>query len=57
MATTLIRAKQRRQSSYSFAKPRRSRLLTILTAIILFYSLVPLAWLLINSTKSQEDLL
>ncbi len=32
-------------------------LLTVLTGIILVYSLIPLAWLLINSTKSQEDLL
>jgi multiple sugar transport system permease protein len=57
MAITVIRAKQRRQSSHSFARPRRSLLLTILTGIILVYSLIPLAWLLINSTKSQEDLL
>lgn len=39
-------------------KPRtqRSPLLTVLTAIVLLYSLVPLAWLLINATKSQNAL-
>ncbi|VXB38771.1 carbohydrate ABC transporter permease [Aeromicrobium sp. 9AM] len=57
MAVTTLRPQQRRHTSHSFAKPRRSVLLTVLTGIILVYSLVPLAWLLINSTKSQEDLL
>src|SRR5688572_6477357 len=56
--TTALRPKQRaRAGSYSFAKPRRSPLLTALAGLILLYSLVPLAWLVINATKSQEDLL
>jgi multiple sugar transport system permease protein len=38
------------------ARPRRSPLLTVLTGVVLLYSVVPLAWLLINSTKSQQDL-
>ncbi|HWV78445.1 MAG TPA: carbohydrate ABC transporter permease [Isoptericola sp.] len=38
------------------ARPRRSPLLTVLTAVVLVYSLVPLAWLLINATKTQADL-
>ncbi|MCG5216378.1 carbohydrate ABC transporter permease [Streptosporangium sp. KLBMP 9127] len=38
-------------------RPRRSLLLTGLTGLVLLYSLVPLAWLLINATKTQEDLL
>nr|WP_186811491.1 carbohydrate ABC transporter permease [Cellulomonas persica] len=38
------------------SRPRRSPLLTALTAIVLLYSLVPLVWLLINATKSQQDL-
>ncbi len=38
------------------SRPRRSPLLTALTAIVLLYSLVPLVWLLINATKSQSDL-
>lgn len=41
---------------HSVARPRRSPLLTVLTAVVLVYSLVPLAWLLINATKTQEDL-
>ncbi|WP_416344496.1 carbohydrate ABC transporter permease [Isoptericola peretonis] len=40
----------------SVARPRRSALLTVLTTVVLVYSLVPLAWLLINATKTQEDL-
>ncbi|WP_402462233.1 carbohydrate ABC transporter permease [Isoptericola aurantiacus] len=35
---------------------RRSPLLTVLTGVVLLYSLVPLAWLLVNSTKTQADL-
>ncbi len=38
-------------------RPRRSPLLTVLTALVCLYSLVPLAWLVINATKSQSDLL
>jgi multiple sugar transport system permease protein len=37
-------------------RTRRSPLLTVLTAIVLLYSLVPLAWLVINATKSQNAL-
>jgi len=37
-------------------RPRRSVLLTVLTALVGLYALVPLAWLGINSTKSQENL-
>ena len=36
---------------------RRSTTLTLLTALIAIYSLVPLAWLLINATKTQQGLL
>jgi multiple sugar transport system permease protein len=35
---------------------RRSLLLTALTSIMLVYTLVPLAWLAINATKTQEGL-
>lgn len=41
---------------HSVSRPRRSPLLTVLTAVVLVYSLVPLAWLLVNATKTQEDL-
>ncbi|MEL7978012.1 carbohydrate ABC transporter permease [Isoptericola sp. F-RaC21] len=46
----------RTRRHHSVARPRRSPLLTVLTALVLVYSLVPLAWLLINATKTQEDL-
>lgn len=36
--------------------PRRSWLLTVLTAVVLVYALVPLAWLVINASKTQESL-
>ena len=35
---------------------RRSVTLTVLTGIMLVYSLIPLVWLLINSTKTQAGL-
>ena len=37
-------------------RPRRSVLLTVLTAVMVVYSLLPLVWLLINSSKTQGDL-
>jgi multiple sugar transport system permease protein len=44
------------RKAYSSDKPRRSVLLTVLTAIIGLYSLIPLAWLVINASKTQSDL-
>lgn len=41
----------------SVDKPKRGVLLTLLMGVVLLYSLVPLLWLLINSTKSQDNLL
>src|SRR5690348_7811279 len=37
-------------------REKRSPLLTALSAIVVIYSLVPLLWLVINATKSQEGL-
>ena len=37
-------------------RPRKSWLLTVMTGVVLVYALLPLAWLLINATKSQRDL-
>jgi multiple sugar transport system permease protein len=42
---------------HSTDKPRRSVLLTALTAIVVLYTLVPLAWLVINACKTQPSLL
>ncbi|GAA1120058.1 carbohydrate ABC transporter permease [Nocardiopsis metallicus] len=39
------------------AHPRRSAALTLLTGLALLYSLVPLVWLVVNATKSQQSLL
>lgn len=38
-------------------RPRRSVLLTVLTGLVLLYSVTPLLWLAINATKSQQSLL
>ena len=35
---------------------RRSPVLTALTGIVLIYSLIPLAWLVVNATKTQDGL-
>lgn len=37
-------------------RPRKSLALTALMAILVLYTLVPLAWLVINATKTQGDL-
>ncbi|NKX92580.1 carbohydrate ABC transporter permease [Sanguibacter hominis ATCC BAA-789] len=47
----------RRRRSYTVERPRRSVMLTLVTSIVLLYSLVPLVWLVINATKTQGDLL
>ncbi|GLX10135.1 carbohydrate ABC transporter permease [Microbispora sp. NBRC 16548] len=39
------------------ATGRRSATLTVLTALMLVYTLLPLVWLVINATKTQEGLL
>ncbi|MFJ6675109.1 carbohydrate ABC transporter permease [Actinosynnema sp. NPDC091369] len=41
----------------SALKPRKSPVLTAVMALYLLYTLVPLAWLLISATKTQQDLL
>jgi multiple sugar transport system permease protein len=58
MTTTLQAPPEKKPVTLSSKKPRRkgSVLLTVLTAIMAVYSLFPLAWLLINSTKSQAGL-
>jgi multiple sugar transport system permease protein len=40
----------------SHARPTPSVLLTVLTALVGVYALIPLVWLLINATKTQPDL-
>lgn len=51
-----LRAPRRRPTERSTRTPRRSVLLTLLTGLVLVYSLLPLVWLLINSTKTPGGL-
>ncbi|TDO47177.1 multiple sugar transport system permease protein [Kribbella sp. VKM Ac-2527] len=61
--TTLLRSRPSRPlkgggvSRTSPLKPRRSRLLTGMMLLYLVYTLVPLLWLLLSATKTQDDLL
>jgi multiple sugar transport system permease protein len=41
---------------HSPSKPKRSKLLTGLMALMVLYTVVPLIWLIINSTKTQTGL-
>ncbi|HEY0247979.1 MAG TPA: carbohydrate ABC transporter permease [Gryllotalpicola sp.] len=45
-----------RRSGSHHVRPRRNLVLTIVMALFVVYSLVPLIWLVINSTKTQADL-
>ncbi|GAA4484495.1 carbohydrate ABC transporter permease [Microbacterium panaciterrae] len=47
---------QARRRRYSFDRPRKSVVLTIIMVLFLLYAIVPLAWLLINASKTQVDL-
>ncbi|MFJ8108149.1 carbohydrate ABC transporter permease [Streptomyces sp. NPDC096132] len=42
--------------TYTPGRPRRSKLLTALTALVVLYTVVPLIWLAINATKTQAGL-
>ncbi|POX57293.1 ABC transporter permease [Streptomyces sp. Ru71] len=48
-----LRAARRRGGA---GRPRRSVLLTVLTGLVLLYSLAPLLWLAISATKTQAGL-
>jgi len=45
----------RRGRLYTVDSPKRNTTLTVLTGLFTLYCLLPLAWLVINSTKSQAD--
>ncbi|MFJ4674210.1 carbohydrate ABC transporter permease [Kitasatospora purpeofusca] len=49
--------KRRRRSPRTPLSPRPSVPLTLVTALVLVYTLLPLAWLFINATKDQKGLL
>lgn len=48
--------KLRTPKKYSASAPRRSKLLTALMALMVVYTVVPLVWLVISSTKTQTGL-
>lgn len=50
-------ARGRRNSPSTPLNPRPSIPLTLVTGLVLVYTLLPLAWLLINATKDQKGLL
>jgi multiple sugar transport system permease protein len=41
---------------HTAGKPKRSLLLTVLTSLVVLYTVVPLIWLAINATKTQAGL-
>ncbi len=45
-----------RTRQFSLAKPRKSVALTVVMVLFLLYALIPLAWLVINASKTQADL-
>jgi multiple sugar transport system permease protein len=45
-----------RRARFVSRRKRRSATLTVLTAVMLVYTLLPLAWLAINATKTQDGL-
>ncbi|MGN7862366.1 carbohydrate ABC transporter permease [Microbacterium sp. 22303] len=53
-ALRTIRPQARRR--YTFDRPRKSVVLTIVMILFLLYAIVPLAWLVINASKTQSDL-
>ncbi|MDO5048689.1 MAG: carbohydrate ABC transporter permease [Actinomycetaceae bacterium] len=53
--TNLATPRRRRTKGYSPTRPRKSIVLTVIVALIAIYALMPLVWLVINSTKTQAD--
>ncbi|MGW0310963.1 carbohydrate ABC transporter permease [Streptomyces flavidovirens] len=51
-----LRVPRKRRDRHSPGRPRRSVLLTVLTGLVVLYALVPLLWLVISTTKTQEGL-
>lgn len=49
-------ARLRTPRKHTPGRPKRSVLLTVLTGLMLLYTLVPLIWLVISATKTQEGL-
>jgi len=58
LAESPARANRRRRTPLRRRSARRgkSRTLTVVTSLVLVYTLLPLVWLVINSTKTQDGL-
>ena len=56
MAMISPRARRKEAAAQQAAGEKRSWTLTLLTGVILVYSLLPLTWLVINATKTQQGL-
>ncbi|MBT2500871.1 carbohydrate ABC transporter permease [Agromyces sp. ISL-38] len=56
MTTTIRTISPKARQGHSFARPRKSVVLTIIMLLFLIYALVPLIWLVINASKTQADL-
>jgi multiple sugar transport system permease protein len=54
--SSVPRLRTPRRRGHSADRPRRSVLLTVLTAVVGVYSLIPLVWLFVNASKTQADL-
>lgn len=46
---------ERRKKQFSLTDPKKSAVLTLMTGLFALYCLLPIVWLIINATKSQED--
>ena len=55
-ATIPLSAPARRPARPASRRERKSIVLTIVMVLFVLYALVPLAWLIINATKTQPDL-
>ncbi|MEU0401944.1 carbohydrate ABC transporter permease [Streptomyces sp. NPDC006197] len=56
-AVTPVAPRRRKRRPHTPLNPRPSIPLTLVTGLVLVYTLLPLAWLLINATKDQKGLL
>ena len=54
--TTAAAPRGRARPAYSAAHPSKSVAVTLLMTFFVIYTVVPLAWLVINATKTQADL-
>jgi multiple sugar transport system permease protein len=55
-STTAAPRLRTRRQKHSPGRPKRSILLTVLTGLILVYTVVPLIWLVISATKTMDGL-